>query len=55
MTLTRDLRAIERFEALERRNSLFEGVTTGVVAGNEFFYIADIQDDKKADSTRSPF
>jgi hypothetical protein len=54
VTLTRDLRAIG-FEALERRNSLFEGVTTGVVAGNEFFCMADIQDAKKADSTRSPF
>ena len=46
-TLTRDLRAIERFEILERRNPLFEGVTTGVVVGREFFYMANIQDDKK--------
>jgi sugar lactone lactonase YvrE len=46
-TLTRDLRAIQRFEVLERRNPLFEGVTTGVVAGDEFFYMANIQDDKK--------
>jgi hypothetical protein len=47
LTLTRDLRAIERFEVLERRNPLFEGVTTGVVVGREFFYMANIQDDKK--------
>ena len=46
-TLTRDLRAIERFEVLERRNPVFEGVTTGVVVGREFFYMANIQDDKK--------
>jgi len=46
-TLTRDLRAIERFEVLERRNPLFEGVTTGVVVGREFFYMANIQDNKK--------
>jgi hypothetical protein len=46
-TLTRDLRTIERFEILERRNPLFEGVTTGVIAGGEFFYMANIQDDKK--------
>ncbi|MBZ5594441.1 MAG: SMP-30/gluconolactonase/LRE family protein [Acidobacteriia bacterium] len=46
-TLTRDLRAIERFDVLERRNPLFEGVTTGVVVGGEFFYMANIQDDKK--------
>lgn len=45
--LTRDLRAIERFEVLERRNPLFDGVTTGVVAGREFFYMANIQDGKK--------
>jgi sugar lactone lactonase YvrE len=44
--LTRDLRAIDRFEVLERRNPLFEGVTTGVIAGSGFFYMANIQDDK---------
>jgi sugar lactone lactonase YvrE len=46
--LTRDLRAIQRFEVLERRNPLFDGVTTGVVNGGEFFYMANIQDDKTA-------
>ena len=46
-TLTRDLRAIQRFEVLERRSPFFEGVTTGVVVGSEFFYMANIQDDKK--------
>lgn len=46
-TLTRNLRAIERFDVLERRNPLFEGITTGVVVGGEFFYMANIQDDKK--------
>lgn len=45
--LSADLRAIERFEVLERRNPLFDGVTTGVVAGSDFFYMANIQDDKK--------
>jgi hypothetical protein len=44
--LTRDLRAIERFQVLERRNPLFEGITTGVVARGNFFYMANIQDDK---------
>jgi hypothetical protein len=48
LNLTRDLRAIERFEVLERRNPLFEGVTTGVVAGSDLFYMANIQDDKQA-------
>jgi hypothetical protein len=45
--LTRDLRAIDRFDVLERRNPLFEGVTTGVVVGGEFFYMANIQNEKK--------
>jgi hypothetical protein len=45
--LTRDLRRIERFEVLERRNPLFEGITTGVVVGDELFYMANIQDDKQ--------
>ena len=45
--LSRNLRTIEGFEVLERRNPLFEGVTTGVVAGDEFFYMANIQDDKQ--------
>jgi hypothetical protein len=35
--LSRNLRAIERFEILERRNPIFEGVTTGVVTGHQFF------------------
>ena len=46
-SLSRDLRTIERAEVLERRNPLFEGVTTGVIAGDEFFYMANIQDGKK--------
>jgi hypothetical protein len=46
--LGRDHRSIERFEVLERRNPLFDGTTTGVIAGNDFYYMANIQDDKKA-------
>ncbi|MBV9506389.1 MAG: SMP-30/gluconolactonase/LRE family protein [Acidobacteriia bacterium] len=46
-SLSRSLRTIEGFEILERRNPLFEGVTTGVVAGDQFFYMANIQDDKE--------
>jgi hypothetical protein len=47
LNLTRNLRAIRSFEVLERRNPLFDGVTTGVIAGNSFYYMANIQDDKK--------
>lgn len=45
--LSSDLRAIERFDVLERRNPLFEGITTGVLVGDEFFYMANVQDDKQ--------
>jgi hypothetical protein len=47
LILGRDLRAIKRFEVLERRNPLFDGVTTGVIAGSDFFYMANIQDDQR--------
>jgi len=46
--LRRDLRTIERFEVLERRNPLFDGITTGVIIGQKFFYMANIQDNKNA-------
>jgi sugar lactone lactonase YvrE len=45
--LTGDLGGIERFEVLERRNPFFEGVTTGVIAGDNFYFMANIQDDKR--------
>lgn len=47
LVLTRDLRGVARFEVLERRNPLFEGITTGAVVRDDFFYMANIQDDKK--------
>ena len=47
LILTRDLRRVERFEVLERRNSRFEGITTGTMVRDELFYMANIQDDKK--------
>jgi hypothetical protein len=45
--LSHDRRSIERSEILERRNPLFDGVTTGAIAGNDFYYMANIQDEKK--------
>jgi hypothetical protein len=51
MSLSRDLRSITHFDVLERRNPLFEGITTGVVIGRELFYMANIQDDKKSGFT----
>ena len=47
-TLDRSLRTIARLEVLERRNTLFNGVTTGVIASSSFFYMANIQDDKQS-------
>jgi len=49
LKLTKDLHAIEGFDVLERRNPLFDGITTGVVVGSEFFYMANTQDDKETD------
>jgi hypothetical protein len=48
MRLRKDLRGIEGFEVLERRNPLFDGLTTGVIVGNELFYMANIQDEKQS-------
>ncbi|MBZ5603911.1 MAG: hypothetical protein LAO79_16555 [Acidobacteriia bacterium] len=48
MHLSRDLRSIERFDVLERRNPLFDGVTTGVVVGRDFYFMANTQDEKKS-------
>jgi hypothetical protein len=48
LVLTPDLRGIKGFEVLEQRNPLFDGVTTGVVVGNDFYYMANIQDDRKS-------
>ena len=47
--LTADLRGVQGVEVLERRNPEFEGITTGVIAGRNFFYMANIQDDRKSD------
>lgn len=47
LALSRDLRSVERFEVLERRNPLFDGITTGVLIGDECLYMANIQDEKK--------
>ena len=46
--LSRDLRTIERFEILERRNALFDGIRTGVIVGSEFYYLANVQDEKRS-------
>lgn len=48
LRLSRDLRAVTGSEVLERRNPLFDGVTTGTLVGREFFYMANIQDDKRS-------
>ena len=47
--LTQDRNGIERFEILERRNPLFDGITTGAIVGGDFYYMANTQLDKVAD------
>ena len=54
LDLSRDLKAIERWTVLERGNTLFDGVTGGTVAGNEFYFAANIQDEKPAGSSFAP-
>jgi hypothetical protein len=48
LKLSASLRAIQDLEVLERRNPLFDGITTGTLDGSDFFYMANIQDDKNA-------
>jgi hypothetical protein len=52
--LTRDLNNIESFEVLERRNPLFEGITTGAMADGAFYFMANTQLDKAAGGRIKP-
>ena len=54
LDLSRDLKSVERWRVLERGNALFDGVTGGTVAGNEFYFAANIQDEKAAGSSFAP-
>jgi sugar lactone lactonase YvrE len=45
---------IVRLEVLERRNPIFDGVTTGVLTGRDFYFMANIQDDKPAGAKFDP-
>ena len=45
---------IARLEVLERRNPIFDGVTTGVLTGRDFYFMANTQDDKPAGATFDP-
>jgi hypothetical protein len=45
--LNKDLDRIDRFEILERRNPLFNGITTGAVAEDNFYYMANTQMDQE--------
>ncbi len=46
MKLTPDLREIAAFKVLERRNPLFDGITTGAIADDAFYFMANTQLDK---------
>ncbi|HXP86863.1 MAG TPA: hypothetical protein VN841_19195 [Bryobacteraceae bacterium] len=49
IVLARDEKSAVRFDVLERGNPLFDGVTTGVVVGKSFYFMANIQDDRTTD------
>ena len=40
---------IVALKVLERRNPLFDGITTGALVGDELYYVANSQLDKVAD------
>jgi sugar lactone lactonase YvrE len=46
--LAGDLNSIAGFEVLERRNPLFDGITTGTMADGAFYFMANTQLDKVA-------
>jgi hypothetical protein len=46
--LSGDEITIESFDVLERRNPLFDGITTGAIADGNFYYMANTQLDKAA-------
>jgi sugar lactone lactonase YvrE len=52
--LTGDLNEIDRFEVLERRNPLFEGITTGAMVDGAFYFMANTQLDKLIDDKIRP-
>jgi len=52
--LTGDLNGIESFEVLERRNPLFDGITTGAMADGAFYFMANTQLDKTAGGRFKP-
>lgn len=39
---------------LERRNPLFDGITTGVIVDKELYYVANPQTDKKRSAKLDP-
>jgi hypothetical protein len=45
---------ISDMRVLERRNPAFDGVTTGVIAGGDLYYVANPQTDKPSGAELSP-
>lgn len=43
MPPSRDLRAVQSIEVLERRNPLFNGIATGVIVNDSFLFMANTQ------------
>jgi hypothetical protein len=45
---------VDRMQVLERGNPLFEGITGGTIAGNDFYFPANVQDEKPAGAKFNP-
>lgn len=52
--LTPDLKEIAGFDVLERRNPAFDGITTGAIADDAFYYMANTQLDKLVNGRIKP-
>jgi len=52
--LTTDRQNIASFEVLERRNPAFDGITTGTIVDDVFYYMANPQTDKVASGRIKP-
>jgi sugar lactone lactonase YvrE len=53
-TLNENRLQIAKMKVLERRNPAFDGITTGVVVRNDFYYVANPQTDKASSAEPNP-
>lgn len=53
-SLSADNRKVIDMTVLERRNPLFDGITTGALVGDKLYYVANPQTDNKGGIRRDP-